>query len=479
MEKSGRNSAFVARRRLLIPALFALLCASRVTALEVDFFVSGYELTVGGTLKLEFSARNAMPADTSVDLGLIPSSFVPGSSSKERRLVDSGSLFGDRQTATVISQEWKLTEPGKYTLGPFTVKAKDDSVTLPPVYITVSARSVAEVDGLRWIVPSSGFRTGSPVRVILEAYYSGIVGTVFCPAPENALLEPRPFRPGSVSGSESGWSPVAVYDWTPLADGLVPLPQAILEITGANGIVRRVSSLPFSVSVSRSPVSGSLARPVLPASGVLTPAPAKPLPVQEKAGSSGKNAQRLRTLRQREYTNLFPGKFREERLALEHDLAFGSTLSVPPAAWKPFAVIGAVLCLIIGLLLRLVRSRSAFFRNVSRSLFFLSLVLVIFSVYLYTRDLKAAGVVTGGELLHIPEPNASVVESLKEGSPVTVIKKTDGWVYAESSSALRGWIPAGNVLIYTVTETSGEFRGHTGQVGQGDGKAVREKTTER
>lgn len=473
MEKPGRNGAFDARRRLLIAILFALLAASRVTALEVDFFVSAYELTVGDTLRLEFSARNVMPADTSVDLGVVPPEFLPGSASKERRLVDSGSLFGDRLTATVVAQEWKLTEPGKYTLGPFTVKSKDDSVTLPPVYITVTARPVADVDGLRWIVPPSALQTGRPVRVVLEAHYAGTAGAVSCPAPENALLEPRPFRSGSVQGSEPGWSPVAVYDWAPLADGLVPLPQAILEITGANGAVRRVSSQPLSVTVARSPSPGSPAGLVLPASGVLTPVPPKPATSPVTVDAAGENAERLRDLRSREYTGLFPGKYRAERLSLEHALGFGSTLTVPPAAWKPYAVIGAAFLLIAAFILRLFRSRTVFGRAVSRLFFFLSLVLVIFSVYLYTRDLKAAGVVTGGDLLHIPETNASVVESLKEGAPVTVIRKTDGWVYAESSSSLRGWIPAERVLIYTFTETSGEFRGHTGRMGQGDGEAVR------
>ena len=504
MEKSERRKTAPGCGGLLknLPRFCAFLflgaiCAFPLCAFEVDIFVSSFEILPGQEMTLEFTVYGASPSDTSVENPSFPKSFMQTSSRKERRRVErKGSLAGNSADATVISQKWIPSEAGNFSLGPFTVKVKGEKVELPPVYITVTAPPAAEFTGLRWETAPEQGRVGKPLRITLEACLKGTVGAVSCDAPENALLEPVSL-PVSASGTGAkgaqnsagedsrssdgnpAWVPVAAWKWTPLSSGECQLPIAVLEYTTPAGKTLKIASQPYSVTVAPgSPEFAESRNPQTVGKAFASPLPEKTgdtgvkqarsvsaFPVPDVSGTKysaitvaadfwrkGSYREALAALRHAEYTTLFPRAYRAVRLACEDSLGLGETLPVPPAAWKPFAVIGAVVLLFLGLALYLVGTRLRVSRQFPNVLLFASAALAIFAVFVYTRDLKPAGVISRSSLLHVPETSSTVVEILPEGTAIRILRKAGDWAYVETPSSLRGWIRGGQVVEYTKTE---------------------------
>ena len=502
MEESGRAVVSRKRCRLLTVRAFLLFTALALFAplsafaFDVDFFVSTYETTVGGEVELRFTVFGADPGDTSIEIADVPGALAQSSSRKERqRVADPGSGNGSA-SATVITQTWIATASGGVTLGPFILRVAGETVTVPPVHIAIAEPRSSGKTELRWKIDSTTARTGDPLRIVLEASLYGKADAVFCDAPENAILEAMPLAltdaqstGGSSDGSsakETGsgkWEPVAVWKWTPLVAGDQQLPVAVLEYTTPEGESRKAASPVFSVNVGHGTGArtdlglprtlgkaftppdagaetdgsggegdmGQIADAPLPQAVSTLPDAGLASAVREH-WANGDRAGALALLRHAEHARLFPRPYRAARESCEDALSITASRGVPPAAWKQLAVIGAAFFLSIALILRLaslrVRSLGAF----AFLSFALSLGLAVFAAMVYIQDRHPAGVSATASLYHVPEEHSTVVDRLKEGLPVIVLKSARDWLYVETPSSLRGWIPASRVRIYTGTE---------------------------
>jgi hypothetical protein len=165
-------------------------------------------------------------------------------------------------------------------------------------------------------------------------------------------------------------------------------------------------------------------------------------------------------LRRAEYRRLFPASCRAARLSAESTLGLGKTRAVPPSAWKSWCVIGAVVCAFLALSLRVFRLRLPLFRHLSRAVFAAALVLALAAVYIYSTDTSGAAVLREGPLYHIPEYSSTPVERISAGEPVRIVRESGAWLYVETGSALRGWVPSDRAEIYTASYTgaSGDIR---------------------
>jgi hypothetical protein len=343
------------------------------------------------------------------------------------------------------------------------------------VHITVVSPAVSSLTVLRWIPPEKPAETGVPVRIALEGFFSGTAGAVSCDAPENALLEKVPLGADPHPGSAPGWVVLAEYRWTPLVSGLQPLPVARVELSAQGKPGNTLVSQDLSVTVFQSASAkqenteprapgkafavssgdqGSSQNPKKNrgADPSASAPPALPAGLAGIPWRKGNYARILRSLRNAEYIHLFPGRFRAYRQTAEAALGLEKTFPVPPAAWKPVGVIGCVIFLFSGLFLKLSGAGRPVLRTPGNAAITLSLFLALFAVFVYTRDLKPAGVVTGGQLLHVPESNSTVVENLPEGSTVQVLRRGGSWLYILSDTGRTGWLEATQVLEYTTTE---------------------------
>jgi hypothetical protein len=467
--------------------LLAAVC-SRSFAFDVDFFVSAYETTVGGEIETRVTVFGAKPGETSLEIADIPPALAQASSRKEReRVANPASPSGESVQATVVTQKWVAVSPGSVALGPFLVKVENEVVEIPPVHIAIAEPRASGKTELRWRLDGGAARSGEPTRIVLEASRYGTVDAIFCDAPENALLESMPLprnaageTQGSAdpSGETASWVPIAAWDWAPLSVGSVSLPVAVVEYTTPEGETRKAVSPAYAVTVSRGNgaraeggLSRSLGRAFMKPSPASTDAGADrssrsvPLPPElSSLGDAGLKAtlgqywkageygRVLADLRFAERSRLFPGRYREARLACEAALAVPATRDVPPAAWKQIAVVAAAFFLSLALVLRLVSLRARAVSSLAALSAVLALAIACFAVVVYARDRDPAGVTVRADLYHVPDPGSSVVERLPEGLPVRIIKVARDWLYVETPTTLRGWIPSKSAFLYTGTE---------------------------
>ena len=492
MEESGKASARRERRRLLSARsilLAAFLCASisaPLEALDVDFFVSSYEAVVGDEVEVRITVYGVDPGSVTLEVADVPVGLTQSASRKERERLENPATPGEpRAVATVIAQKWIASVAGSYTLGPFVVTAKGETASIPPIHLSVAKPRASGETTLRWRLAPGEARVGDAMRIVLEASLYGTAGSVFCDAPENALLEAVPVPVAStVSTAGDGWTPVAAWNWTPLGAGLESLPVAVLEYETPEGQSRKVASPVISVSVAPGArnatergIPRSLGRAFSKPAGKATsdedpsrdaapfrappepPAlssyPDDPIFADSRAlWAKGSCVEALAALRRAEHERFFPNKYRDARVACEIALALSEVLPVPPAAWKHLSVIGTALFLSLALTLRLAGFRFRFFARLSYLVFALMAFAAAFSVFVYVKDLKPVGVVnlSAPALLHVPESRSSVVENLRPGLPVRVLRSTGDWLFVETPSSLRGWLPSRGVTVYTATE---------------------------
>ena len=125
---------------------------------------------------------------------------------------------------------------------------------------------------------------------------------------------------------------------------------------------------------------------------------------------------------------------------------------MPPAAWKPWGVFGAVILFTLAFLLKISGWKPKLFRRFIYLLFFTSGLLVIFAVYVYTRSPGMACVSRGSDLLHVPEGDSTVVDRIPEGAALLIKRRVGNWAYVETPSSLSGWVSADTILEYTALE---------------------------
>jgi len=478
MEKRGRQFFRERDGRLLI-LLFALASSAfPLAAVDVGLFISSYEIATGESLAMEFTIPDTDPADASLSVAGIPETFTAVSSRKERRQITDALSKGGQRSVTVIREEWTASNSGYFSLGPFTVNAGTETITLPQVYITVTSKEVQDTSALRWVLGDSLIGTGHASRIILEARFPGTVRSISCPAPENALLEQVSTVANGKSsaelseGSEPGWVRLASWDWTPLSVGLQNLPEATFVYADARGVDRKLTSPVRGISVVRLPladvstaVPGTVTRAFMAPSGSSgsdkaevpekhTSLERPSLPVECKGipWETGHYADILALLRHAEYTRLFPREYRISRLAAEARLGLEDSLSVPPSAWKPWAVLGAVILFTVAFFLKISGIKLPFLRRLIYLLFFTSGLLVIFAVYVYTRDPGMACVSRGSDLLHVPEADSTIVDRIPEGTAMLIKRQVGKWDYVETPSSFSGWVSADTIVIYTAME---------------------------
>jgi len=477
MEKRDRQFFRARDGRLLILLFVLASSAFPLAAVDVGLFISSYEIATGESLTMEFTVPDTDPADASLSLAGIPETFTVVSSRKERRQITDALSPGGMRSVTVISEEWTASKAGSFSLGPFTVIAGAESITLPQVYITVTSKEVQDTSAVRWILSGTLSGTGHASRITLEARFSGTVRSISCPAPENALLEEVATVANGKSsaelseGSEPGWVRLASYDWTPLTSGLQNLPEATFVFADTRGVDRKLISPVRGTSVVRleledsSTVPGSVTRAFMTSSGstasdqsdvpdkhISSERPSLPAECKAIPWKPGRYADILALLRHAEYTRLFPREYRIARLKAEAQLALEDSLSVPPSAWKPWAVLGAVILFTVAFLLRISGFKPKILRRFIFLLFFTSGLLVIFAVYVYTRDPGMACVSRGSDLLHVPEADSTIVDRIPEGTAMLIKRQVGKWAYVETPSSFSGWVSADTIVVYTAME---------------------------
>ncbi len=492
----GSLSRSLARtaRAICLALAFTTIPAVRAGSIEADITIAGYDLAVGQSFVSRILLYPSEPGDSSLAIENVPASFTPRASRKERRSLGALSDSSpERIPATLFEGEWVVTEAGTYTVGPFVLRSKDEELVLPAISVTVTEPLSGEYRYLGWAVGGDGDAGSPPVvgkktRLRLEASFPGELTAVVCPATERALLETSYLAlPGFRPGDEREIATVGEFDWTPLVAGTVRLPSASVDFRSRDGSVARIFVAERSLTVSpssrdrgdsgdsgdRGGTETSVYADVTAAfretpsardAAAENPGGSHPplvdLPTEDpvfrevsRLWKSKYTGRALAELRRAEYRSLFPFDYSSARRAAELSIGIESSLSVPPAAWKPVSVIGAVILACLAFASRLVAlsmpSRSRALRVPFAVALLLSAALVSFAAYAYSSDLREAAVVVSGELKRVPEDDSRVVGVLKPGDAVRVYGRSDEWLFVRNAEAIEGWLRVDQVVFYS------------------------------
>lgn len=561
MEKSGGRRHLVSCPGLL-NTVFArvfvfisfLLISISAFSLETEITVSSSHPVAGESFSISFTFYGCEPADVSADFEGVPESSVPSAAFGSRSpdlaegvlpasfradalrktlsfLSPPGLLPPRAQATTVVTIEVTPLDPGSFTTGAFAFTAAGEKIVFPPIVVFVRA-DLASDDAythsrVSWfvaynhtVVPADRFtdvHAGSPVLILL-AVPAGLEGDVFCPPPENALLEPVPTfadRASFVDAAEvHGVSFAAAFYWTPLSAGRQDLPRATVSVAAAGGSETTLRSVPCGVevlpAVSAAPRfdgdraasdraasfgSSSPDAPVQPDAPVAREAPAafspggisSPFELNVAARcrmlwGSGEYASAVALLRMAERVCFFYPGLAEMRKAAEAALGVNGMspgFFSSSAFFLPFVLIPvSVMCLCAAAVSYIRRksirrantrsenvrhesSRSRRQRRTPPAFLFCALAVVAALSCVLLRPVFSGGITEaaakGGSLFHIPEIDSTPVCSVAEGSAVKILDKAGGWFYIETEFGDTGWYPFENIVVYTSGELN-EFR---------------------
>lgn len=435
MEKSRGRAKSVFRCRLLI--VFLLVNIFPAWAINVDFFVSSFEFLQGESLRVELVVQETDPAAASLSISSIPDSFVLTQSRKERTFRD-----------TSFSLEWTVMDFGEYSLGPFVLIVGEETIEMPVIHLVVGAPPLSDTTEVRWVIDGEPSRVGEKKRITLEGFFTGTLESVFCPVPENALLEEVPL---TGMKKTKGWTTIGQWYWTPLFEGSQSLPLALIEFSLEDRGIRTIASSPLVLSVkpariphSKTEVSEGLLR-------AFSEVPSLDEKKETQIEIDRSTIERIAELRHTEYVSFFPSHIRKERELLEADLLLNKTKKVPYAAWKATSVIGSIILIFLFFFSRVMSQKWSFFKHIARISFLCAVFLVFSAFSIYMSDRLGAAVVLSNQLRHVPEHASSITTEIIPGSSVTILKRAGDWVYVETTKPLRGWIQAEYIIEYTRT----------------------------
>lgn len=436
MEKPGNHRRGGVGARLL--ALGFLALGGTLSALTGSVDISPRDTEIGAAVRVTIIAYGAAAADTSLVSGSEPEGLSLAESRKSQaRLSGSG---GKPENAVVFTLSYAAQKAGVWPLGPFEVRAGEESLRFGDLSVTVRDPRASSIP-LRWVLPGASFRVGESRDLSLYGPLEALKAPLSCAPPENALLEF--LSAGKGDPLEDGFTELARYRWTPLSVGEVALPQASVSLSSGVLITE-----PATVFVGRPLVSAGDS----PVAEALRDAFMAPEEAHEDAGPPAVPAdtvERLRRLRSAEYRSFFPSSIRSKRLALEASLGMGESLRVPPAAWKLPSVLAAALALMLSLIFMVLSSRRALFGPLAFLGAAAVLGLAFFALSLYIRDTPNAGVVDPGPLYNVPETGSRAVETLSGGEAFRVLRVSSDWIYAEDGAGKRGWIQSERFHPYT------------------------------
>jgi len=462
-------------------------------------------LVSGGSLLVTILVEYPQAAEVSCLPPAFPQALVLRGVRLEPELVP-GVSGAERWTR--LEYQFDLREAGNYLLGSFAIKAGSRTAETAVMDLAILPASTTQAEPvLYWSNVPASFTAGTPI--ILELRASGFAlqddPVIEADVPENALLES--LKPKEGDGHRNGSAlVVARFRLTPLAAGLLRLPQA--SIRTANGDRVRIRPAEFSrtyrVGVAPSSTADprgagtvpSLAsKPGDPAMGNLEPDPEEPkfpeagfasiLPAFMRASAEAAVAESrqawarhdyptaLSILRKTERDTIAGWTVRSLRAGSEQVLGLPAAFDEPYSPRIPLVVLAcaAVLVAVGAIFFPLKRHFTGnradqaadpgctggkkdsvtIFR--SRGFFVASLCACIALAAM--MRLAYAGVAAGQRVVlvpytafRVPDPQSVPVASFTGGECVRSGSRAGMWLYVESVDGRAGWIDSGFARKY-------------------------------
>lgn len=481
MARRFREHAGLLRRTLCAAAALLALAAAAAAesgpeeALAVAVSSAPEEPAADGPFTLTLLVGHPSPAEVVVQAPAFPASFRLERTRVEPRLLPGSGGRDERWTA--VEYAFRLTAPGEFRLGRFSVRAAEKRAATEELVVRVSGgEPLPAPASLRWEGVPAALRVGEAAELALVL--SGAIaeaGTQAAVAvPENAV-----FRALPVPEADRRRGTVARFRLTPLESGAFRLPEASLR---AGGAVLRAPSRTVPVSAAGAP-AGKTAVPAaaaarrsvraaaVPSAAFPEASPAVPrllrpaldgvLGIARDSWNLGDRVSSLAVLRAAERDSSLGLLVRPVRKAAE------AALGLAPGRDEPFAPFTALAALLavslaaalggaLSLLPGLLKGRGV--TSSARRRFTLvgvaaALALLSAGRLLYAGSRAGESVVLSDcSSLRVPDPASARSAAFSAGQSARVaVRAADEageWLFVEAEDGRSGWVRSADARRY-------------------------------
>ncbi|MCR5762467.1 MAG: hypothetical protein K6G00_03700 [Treponema sp.] len=401
--------------------------------------------------------ENVSPNDVSVYMNSIPDNVELVSIKKETYippLESTNSSYGTHIVITVRflkSGNYKLfacdlVVKGNFFKIPFNAVKVFENVQLikPSLSIGFNINGSNISDAKNISVPA-----GTHIQYTVYVQFASDIQEISWSIPENSLFEQiSEYEIDKIPFSEQSYDvfskrrPLATFDWCPLSSGVYKLPAVSVEATALNGSSCNLGFPAYTVSVTKGSVEKSFSsKPSFEFSESFE-APddfSVSSGVKEVSESSIKEYCNLL----KDERNSFPviSNAKDKRIEFERLYNLTSYTDIQSRPLFICFIIIVVISIVLGILFCIFRKYSLFLFCVG-SLCFFSGVCIFYGL----RVNRKYAVVTGGNLMSIPENNTSTGMAIQKGSLLRIKKYAGNWLYVDSHDT-SGWIQKDNVIF--------------------------------
>lgn len=401
--------------------------------------------------------ENVTPDSVQISVNSLPPNVSFVSSKKETVLIPRDeSQGGGYSTGTRIILWMRFAKTGSYRIKPI-------DLTIDGGFYQIPFESVEIFQNPRFIHPEinvvfqnqnieSSKNMKKPVKVnagehivfTVNARYMESIQNIFWNIPENSIFKKiKEYEFKFQSGDSkfvTQFQPVATFDWQPLSEGVLSLPEVFLTAISYDGSVEDIKCPVFKFNADK-------AQPLIHAEDEENPF-VYAFHEMGKVSAKRKNID----VKPQEIIALY-----ELHMQERHSFLFSSaaakrkatemSLGLPYDYHEPSVVLlGILICIAVLLLGATVASlvfRKKTFTAVFTSIFILA---AVFAGIYGVRVKSLRGVFTGGEMSPIPEYNMMTSVTIQAGNVVSIIKIAGDWMYVRHNDTY-GWIPSESVCL--------------------------------
>lgn len=400
--------------------------------------------------------ENVTPDSVQISVNSLPPNVSFVSSKKETVLIPRDEAFGGGYTTGTRIILWmRFAKTGSYRIKPI-------DLTIDGGFYQIPFESVEIFQNPRFIHPEINvvfqnqtlesskkgkfmkINSGDHVVFTVTARYMESIQNIFWNIPEDSIfkkIKDYEFSfPAGDSRFVTQFQPVATFDWQPLSEGDLRLPEIFIAATSYNGSVEDIPCPIFNFKAGKAEQIIQEAREENPFVYAFYETE-KSFESKKNIEASPQDISRLVELHIRERHSFPFSSVVDERKAAELELGLPCDYHEP----------SLMVLLAMVALLTAVFAATIFFvvvRKKTETAIFVSL-LIFFSVFtgIYgVRVNSSHGVFTGGVMNPIPEENLMTGVTIQAGSVVSIIRSAGDWMYIRHNDTY-GWIPSKSVCL--------------------------------
>lgn len=454
MEKQRIKSITKSGRRLLVFSIFLLLCSNSLfshilTYAEVSALsilpAEGEKLYAKKDIKFEV----LLPDTKANSVQIQPPNEIQNVSLKTLR---KSEIYGEN-TSTKIEIWYNFEKKGDYQLPPITILlqgrkrvlrfskvkiSENPENMLPRMIIEFSDGTTVSSDDNAPKKPVLSAKVGEKISFTIYLQYATQLVQFNWEIPKDSIFnQTKTYEFTEIKYREKRITdeliPIADFEWTALASGIIPMPRMKLTATAYNGYRNNLLMPAFSIEFTQAKKTSEELNPdamIFMDAFTAEKTDSKSTFSQIK----GETCEKLAQLRKDEHYT--PHKYfssKKQRIALEEELKLPSNQNEFNIAVFYFFLAATIIFIL--LFIFFLKKKKNTWTLITVVLITLSLTFLIYSSI---KVSKKYAISKGATIYSIPETNASSISEIAPGNRIELLETVGDWYFVELGT-ISGW----------------------------------------